>query len=345
MAKNATIGMICDFDMGPATQTMADAIASGVADSAFTGEAKIISASPNGLPMGSEHEFRQGMRELIDAGCLCIVGPAMTENGFIVRDMAMEFKIPAVIWAAHERLRSDWSFHFQLGSLEEEPPVLLRYLIEKGIRRASLVYDDINIILQYADYLEVARRIHGIEIVARQAMIPEIEDARATIAAVAVPQAEALIYLGMGPSAVPVAKALAANGWNVPVVSCSSLSMGKGRPEMARHWGGWIYCDMEDDANPRLIEAKRRLAPDICASPVGISFYDIGRLVGEALDRALYRTRASLREGFEKVKQLPATVGYPGTHMTLGYHDRAVLKGPFLVLREYRDGKSVPLGG
>jgi hypothetical protein len=43
--------------------------------------------------------------------------------------------------------------------------------------------------------------------------------------------------------------------------------------------------------------------------------------------------------------QLPATVGYPGTHMTLGYHDRAVLKGPFLVLRQYRRGKSVLLGG
>jgi hypothetical protein len=345
MAKTATIGMICDFDMGPATQTMADAIAAGLADSAFSGEAKVVWASPNGLPGGSEHEFRQGFRALVDQGCLCIVGPAMTENGFIARDMAMECKVPTVIWAAHEKLRSDWSFHFQLGSLEEEPPVLLRHLVDKGIRRASLVYDDINIILQYADYLEVARRIHPVEIVARRAMIPEIADAGDTITALAVPHAEALIYLGMGPSAVPVAKALKASGWDVPVVSCSSLSMGKGRPEMARHWDGWIYCDMEDDANPRLVEAKRRIAPHICASPVGISFYDMGRLVGEALDRALYCTRASLREGFERVKQLPATVGYPGTHMTLGHYDRAVLKGPFLVLREYRDGKSVPLGG
>lgn len=343
MARTAAIGLIYDFDFGQGGAVMVEAVAAGLADSAFTGETTILTATPNGLPDGSEHEFRKGFRELVDAGCLALIGPGLTENGFIARDMAMAFQIPTVIWAAHERLRSDWSFHYQLGSLEEEPPVLLRHLAKMGIRRASLVYDDINIILQYADYLEVARRIYDIEIVARRAMIPEIADAGETIAAVNTPAAEALIYLGMGPSAVPVAKAKKAAGWNVPVVSCSSLSMGKARPEMARDWDGWIYSDMIDDANPRLIEAVGRLSPSIVGSPVGISFYDMGRLVGEALDRALYRTRAGLREGFEKVKQLPATVGHPGTHMTAGYGDRAVLKGPYLVLREYRNGRSVPL--
>lgn len=345
MAKSATIGLIYDFDFGQGGKAMVDAVAAGLADSAFTGEAKIVTATPHGLPDGSEHEFRKGHRELVDAGCLAIIGPGLTENGFIARDMAMEFQVPTVIWAAHEKLRSDWSFHYQLGSLEEEPPVLLRYLAEKGIKRASLVYDDINIILQYADYLEVARRIYDIEIVARRAMIPEIADASETIAAVNVPGAEALIYLGMGPSAVPVARAKAAAGWTVPVVSCSSLSMGKARPDMARDWDGWVYADMIDDANPRLIEACGRLAPSIVESPVGINFYDMGRLVGEALDRALYRTRAALRDGLEKVKQLPATVGHPGTHLTTGYGDRTVLKGPYLVLRKYQGGKSVPLRG
>jgi hypothetical protein len=78
---------------------------------------------------------------------------------------------------------------------------------------------------------------------------------------------------------------------------------------------------------------------------VALSFYDMGRLVGEALSQASYLTRASVRDGFERVKHLPATVGYPGTMMSLGYRDRVVLKGRYLVLRQWQNQKSVEYTG
>ena len=41
------------------------------------------------------------------------------------------------------------------------------------------------------------------------------------------------------------------------------------------------------------------------------------------------------------MKQLPAASGYEGTLMGFGVWDRAALKGPFLVLRAWRDGRTV----
>jgi len=63
--------------------------------------------------------------------------------------------------------------------------------------------------------------------------------------------------------------------------------------------------------------------------------------VGAAAHRADRIDPAGLREGLERVKQLPATSGYNGTLMGFGVHDRGALKGQFLVLRAWRDGRTV----
>ena len=67
----------------------------------------------------------------------------------------------------------------------------------------------------------------------------------------------------------------------------------------------------------------------------------MGRLLGEALARAQHLTRDGVRDGLESVKHLPATCGREGTLMGFGYYDHAALKGEYLVLREWRDGRTV----
>jgi branched-chain amino acid transport system substrate-binding protein len=69
--------------------------------------------------------------------------------------------------------------------------------------------------------------------------------------------------------------------------------------------------------------------------------YDLGRLVAEAVARARHLTRAGLKEGLERIKRIPAAMGVDGTWMGFAHWDRAALKGEFLVLREWKDGRSV----
>jgi len=98
--------------------------------------------------------------------------------------------------------------------------------------------------------------------------------------------------------------------------------------------------DTVSDANPmraQLRETSRATA----AGPVGVAGYDIGRLLGEAIVRSDHLTRAGLRDGLERVKRLPATSGHDGTTMGFGAWDRGALKGPYLVLRQWLDGRTV----
>lgn len=343
MAENATIGVLFDSNLGQAGAALAQAVRAGIADSSFKGEVRIAVAQPNGLAGGTEQEFRKGFMELVDAGVIGIVGPGITDNGFIARDLSCEIGVPSIIWAAHEELRSEWSFHFQLGSLEEEPPVMLRHLLAEGLTKVALVHDDATIIHRYVESMTVAQRFIPVEVVSRVMVDRGIADASEAIARLRHPEAQALVYFGLGRSAEPIGLARQASGWDVPVVACSSLNMGRSKPEMAASWDGWVYASMETEANPMTARARAILGDAIADSPIGYSFFDMGRLIGEGLDRAGYMTRASLKDGLQCVKHLPATVGHPGTMMTSGHWDRQVLKGPYLVLRRWQGGKTFAL--
>ncbi|TMK87007.1 MAG: ABC transporter substrate-binding protein [Actinobacteria bacterium] len=77
---------------------------------------------------------------------------------------------------------------------------------------------------------------------------------------------------------------------------------------------GWTYVDTVSDGNLRRQALKER-SPKSAAGPVGVAAYDIGRLVGEALARAVHLTGDGVKEGLEEVKRLPAATGYEGTTM------------------------------
>ncbi len=67
----------------------------------------------------------------------------------------------------------------------------------------------------------------------------------------------------------------------------------------------------------------------------------MGRLLGEGIAASEHLTRAGIADGLRRVKQLPASSGYEGTLMGFGVWDHAALKGHYLVLREWKDGRSV----
>jgi hypothetical protein len=101
-----------------------------------------------------------------------------------------------------------------------------------------------------------------------------------------------------------------------------------------------VYVDTVADDNPRR-QALRELSRATAAGPVGVAAYDIGRLLGEALARAMHLTRPGIRDALERVKRLPAASGRAGTTMGFGAWDHAALKGDYLVLRVWQDGRTV----
>ena len=71
----------------------------------------------------------------------------------------------------------------------------------------------------------------------------------------------------------------------------------------------------------------------------------MGRLLAEGIARARALTRDEIVRGLERVKSLPSATGRADVLMGFGRYDRGALKGQYLVIRQWRDGRSVEWTG
>jgi ABC-type branched-subunit amino acid transport system substrate-binding protein len=294
------------------------------------------------LPAGTERAVRDGFHALDDAGVLLIVGPSISDNGLIVRDLADEHRLPVINYTGGEITRGEWMFHYQVGSLEEEPVVLAQHLAERGLGTVGVLYDDSAVGRHYVESFNSAAADNDVEVVASSAVSSVADDLAGPVKRMRDAEPAALCYLGVGMAARPVAVAVKELAWSVPVVANSALMFGYIRKDWRADWEGWTYIDTIADDNPERVALKGR-APRTAAGSVGVAAYDIGRLIVEGVACGGHLTRAGIRHGLEHVKRLPATSGYAGTTMGFGIWDHAALKGGYLVLRQWRGGKSVQL--
>jgi branched-chain amino acid transport system substrate-binding protein len=139
------------------------------------------------------------------------------------------------------------------------------------------------------------------------------------------------VSLGMWDSA----RTLAASRPAVPVVANSALIYGHHDVQAARDWEGWTYPDVFSEANDMYAALGDR-SYGVAAQ------HDMGRLIGEALARARIASGPGVMDGLEQVKAIPAASGEPGTLMGFGRCERGALKGRYLVLRQWHDGRSTP---
>jgi branched-chain amino acid transport system substrate-binding protein len=316
----------------------------GVDEVAATGrldrDFEFIACQARGLPWGSEHEVTVGFEELAAQGVLAIVGPSISDNGLIVAPLCDRAELPAINYTGGERTRSQWMFHYQVGSLEEEPPVLAARMVERGLHRTAVIFDQSPVGRRYAETFEAARARLGLEVTGIASIAPLAEDAGTLLARLRESKPDVLVYLGLGASSRAVALARLALEWDVPVLSNSALIYGYVRSEWRDGYAGWEYIDTVADDN-RVRDALQAKAKREAGGPIGCAGYDIGRLLGEAVARSEHLTRAGLADGLRRVKQLPASSGHDGTLMGFGNYDHAALKGHFLVLRTWREGRSV----
>jgi len=300
---------------------------------------EFVHAHAAGLPRGTADAVITAFDDLDAAGVLTVIGPAITDNGLVVRDLADTAELPCINYTGSEETRGEWMFHYQIGSLEEEPNVLARHLAERGLTRVALVYDRSTIGRRYASFFDDACPASGIDLVGRVGVSPVADDLGGPVESLRATGADALVYLGLGLSAHPVARALGNLAWNPPVVANSALMFGYANADWARAWNDWTYCDSVSGTNAVLAALQEEVGPTM-PGPGPPSQHDLGRLVAEAAARADHLTRVGMREGLERIKMLPSATGRAGTTMGFGQWDRAALKGEYLVLRRWDDGVS-----
>jgi len=336
------IGLLYDFPQGD--DMFAKALLLGVDDVRATGrldrDFELVERSARGLPSGSEAEVVRAFRKLDDEDVLAIVGPSISDNALIAAPLCDDARIPAINYSGGERTRSQWMFHYQVGSLEEEPPVLAARMVKRGLQRAAVIFDQSPVGRRYAECFEAARARLGLEVTGAASVSPLSENVDAILRRLQTGEPDVLVYFGLGVSSRAVALAREALDWDIPVLANSALMFGYARPDWRDGYAGWEYIDTVADDNTMRKQLSER-APRAAGGPIGCCAYDVGRLLGEAVAAAEHLTRAGIADGLQRVKQLPATSGYEGTQIGFGVWDHAALKGHYLVLRAWKDGRSV----
>jgi ABC-type branched-subunit amino acid transport system substrate-binding protein len=328
------IGLLFDYPQADSGEAFDTAVRLGLGDGP---PVEIVRELAHGLPGGSADEVVAAFGRLVDAGCDAIVGPSISDNCAIARDLADAARVPCVNYSGGAFTRSEWMFHYQVGSLEEEPVVMAEHLVARGLTSIAVLHDRSAVGEGYVAHLP-----RGLDVTSRAAIAPLAERAVDEVGRARDSEPAALVYLGLGVVARTVALAVAELGWDVPVVCNSALMFGYARRDWRAGWEGWTYVDtVADDNAERLALAARSKAT--AAGPVGVAGYDIARMLREAMAWAPEGTRAGLRDGLEHVKRLPAATGHDGTRMGFGPWDHGALKGDYLVLRAWRDGRTVQL--
>ncbi len=335
------IGLLFDYPQGDGGESLEHAVRLGLsASGADLGTTSFIRCETLGHPAGSVEAVTAGFDRLVADGVDLIVGPSISDNCLGARDAADHAEVPAINYSGGERTRSAWMFHYQVGSLEDEPPLLVTRMNERAMRTCVVIHDVSVVGERYREVFGWSAVAAGVEIAASVGIDPLATDVDAVVAELRQHEPDVVVYLGLGAASHTVATAIIAARWDIPVLANSALIFGYIKPEWHDAWATWEYIDTTADDN----ETRRSLRsgdPRTAGSPIGCAAYDIGRLVGYATQRADRIDPAGLREGLERAKQLPATSGYEGTLMGFGVQDHAALKGQFLVLRAWRGGRSV----
>ncbi len=310
------IGVLHDFPTPDGGTAFERAARAGLRRSTATGrldpEVEFVHAAAMGLPLpgGSAHSVEQAFAELADQGVVAVLGPSISDNAIVASALVDAARIPVVNYSGSEETRSEYSFQFQIGSLEEEPSLLAEHLMARGLTQVAIVRDRSYVGRRMGEFFEDAAAVHGLALVDRS-------------------RAEALVSLGMWAGAQDLAR----EEPSVPVVGNSALIYGYYDQQSALGWEGWAYPDTVHEDN-----GLYRELGVVGAAVAGQ--YDLGCLIGEGLARARLMSGPAVRDGLERVKAIPTATGEPGTVMGFGRHDRAALKGRYLVVRSWREGRS-----
>ena len=101
-------------------------------ESGMIDRVEVVFRSAQGLPRGNVKAVIDGFGELVDEGCLAVIGPHISDNTVVVRpEIERRFRVPAISVCGSERWLGEWTFLLYNGSMTDEP-ILWAHLMAKA---------------------------------------------------------------------------------------------------------------------------------------------------------------------------------------------------------------------
>lgn len=306
----------------------------------------------HGPPFGTSESGIRAWQTLVDEhDVMAVIGPRQTDNAvaFARLGLAEARQVPTLSDCGNHLFPSEYGFCLPNGTFMDEGPLMVGYLVSQGAKRIGIFREDNPIADLYMDWIRGAVGRAGVSIVAEWIEPTNFDRARAEQALEYIRDsgADSLLYTGFASSGEHWFDAVQDSGWEAPRV-LNSIFMGSipglGYGFEMRHFEGWGGIDQFDERNEVFqgvldrFEARFGRRPLHCYLPLG---YDFANVLVEGLAAAKPQSRNGLRDGLERVRMLPASIGSPGTHISFARYDHRGYKGPYIVIREVRDGKNV----
>jgi hypothetical protein len=231
-------------------------------------------------------------------------------------------------------------FQYQAGSLEDEPGVIADFLAAAGACRVAVVMSDAPTGRRYSEFFDRAARRCKLDVACRLGISAAGQPVPSQVFETIESTSPDVIVTFAMFGTKPLAEGLRQRRSQIPVMANVSGSIGQNSPAWRAHLEGWSYLDMVSDGNMTL----SRLAAQLPDGPRGarlVTGLDLGRAIALAACNAPRLDRRGLTAGLELIKRLPSAAGKEGTVLGFGNQDRAALKGEYLVVRSWVDGKSV----
>lgn len=318
----------------------------GLASGMIDRPVEIVYRGCDGLPRGQVKTVVDAFGELVDEGCIGIIGPAISDNTVAVREhIEQRFQVPAISVCGSEHWLGEWTFLLNNGSMTDEPILWANLMARFGQSRAGVLIERSYIGNTYAENFRRAAGFEGIQIVAEEYIAQTGQDISAAVEALHKAGADAIVHCGFGLGVAEINAGLQALDWDPPRYMGTAFETGM-HPELWENFRGWIGLEQYDEANPvgqdflDKYEAKHGDRPEYYGP---LLWRDCAMAFLYAFADAQPLSPRGVKEALERVKMLPAASGSPGTRISFGpWQHKGWVGAGYMVARTLdADGKAL----
>ncbi len=350
------IGYLVDIDTGSLLGDCLDAVILAAEDALEERQLfrpiEIVPMIARGLPRQEARTTVRGYEQLVELGCLAVIGPYITDNGLALVPATQRLHVPLVSANGSKPFHSEHCFTIGNGGVSEEGSIMAGWLATKGYRRVGMVTEVSPGGGEYSKAFRDAARRNGLAI-AGEVFIETngagldvgLEQLRDTV------RPDAIAYCGYGyPTAMfnPILQRL---DWDPPRIMSTAFMWYINAPQMLDDLEGWYGVDQtgpvdesEGEPNPNYVALldrfEARFGRRIHHAMIPNS-YDATRVAIAGLAAAPLLTPEGVTAGLETLTMLPACVGGPRTYISFGPYDHKGLKGDWLTIRHVVAGRPV----
>ena len=302
-----------------------------------------------GLPRGTVKAVIDAYGELVDEGCVIVIGPNISENTPAVKEaIETRFHVPSLGMAGSDRWLGEWTFNLCNGSMSDEPAFIANLCAREGHERIGVIYERSTIGVEYLSFLRRFALQEGLQIVCETVVAQNSVNAQAAVQDLKASNCDAVVYFGFGLGILGFNEALAEVNWDPPRYAGTAFLAGYSNDMLHGVYTGWVGLDQYDDDN----QVAQKFF-DRCEQVFGTRFeyfmplliHDLGNSVIEALANAQPLSPRGMKESLERVKMLPAAAGSPGTRISFGeWTHRGWMGAGYLTARKFTgEGKKSAL--